>query len=74
MEGVFAAVPQEMRIGKVALPKAAYGIQPQKTGILCGRSAQDRILFQAQSVQVRGVVPSAAFSRRLPASGSGQCF
>lgn len=28
MEGIFAAVPQKMRVGKVALPETAYVIQP----------------------------------------------
>ena len=74
MEGIFAAVPQKMRVGKVALPEAAHIFQPQKAGVCRGRSAQGRILLQPQSVQVRGVVSSAAFSRRLSASGSGGCF
>ena len=71
MEGIFAAVPQKMRIGKVALPKAAYGIQPQKAGIGCGRSAQGRVLLQAQSMQAESIVLSAAFSPRLTANSRG---
>ena len=74
MEGILAAVPQKMRVGKVALPEAAYIFQPQKTGVCCGRSAQGRVPFQAQGVQVRGIVFSAAFPRRLPVSGNGRCF
>ena len=39
MEGIFAAVPQKMRVGKVALPEAAHIFQPQKAGVCRGRSA-----------------------------------
>lgn len=74
MEGILAAVPQKVGVGKVALPEAAYIFQPQKTGVCCGRSAQGRVPFQAQGVQVRGIVFSAAFPRRLPVSGNGRCF
>ena len=39
MEGIFAAVPQKKRVGKVALPEAAHIFQPQKAGVCRGRSA-----------------------------------
>ena len=73
MAGILAAVPQKMRVGKVALLEAAYIFQSQKTGVCRGRSAQGRILLQSQGVQAEGVVSSAAFSRRLPVSGNGRC-
>lgn len=71
MEGIFAAVPQKMRVGKVALPETAYISQPQKADVCCGRSAQGRVLLQAQGVQERYVFSLRGFLRRLPANSRG---
>ena len=74
MEGILAAVPQKVGVGKVALPEAAHLFQPQQAGVLCGRGAQGRVPFQAQGMQDRCISPPAAFPCRLPISSNGQCF
>ena len=57
MEGIFAAVPQKMRVGKVALPETAYISQPQKADVCCGRSAQGRVLLRPRACRSGAFFP-----------------